>query len=277
MTFDLSLADIEAAHPGTFNQRVRAVEVRVIGPVPVEGLHGTLRNSGFSRYRSRDGGTKTRIQDVDVLVLSAYERGDVAMFRRRPEMLDVFEGTGLASTWTIELPLNNDIDFAFVVDVELTFDYEAGFDRQLETLLRSAVLPPEATRATTSFSLRWDLPDRFFVLQSTGVAELEIGLEYLPHQHLDPQVRSVSVQLLGADGPLRTVVDLSVGAPGVSAVAVRTDTDGRVASDDPALGALTGHPVLGTWPVSLPGDPDVRDAIHDVLLFVEYDYRPRGA
>ncbi len=81
MTFDVALPDIERAHPGAFNQRLQAVEARVVGPVPVEGLHGTLRNSGFSEFRRRDGQTKFRVQDVETLVLSALDRGDVAMFR----------------------------------------------------------------------------------------------------------------------------------------------------------------------------------------------------
>lgn len=279
MTFDVSLGDIERSHPGTFNQRIQAVEARVVGPVPIEGVHGILRNSGLSEYRRRDGQTKFRVQDVETLVLSAHERGDVAMFRSRPEMLGVFEGAGLASTWTIEFPPEaNDIDYEFVVDVELTFHYEAGFDRQLEVDLRSAPLPPEATRASTAFSLRWDLPDRFFVLQSTGASELEIGPEYLPRHHLDPIVRSVSVQLLGADGPLGAGIDVGIGAPGVAEIAVQSNADGRVESANPALAPLAGQKVTeGVWTISLPGDPAVRADVYDVLLFIEYDYTPRGA
>ena len=279
MTFDVALADIEQAHPGTFNQRLQAVEARVVGPVPVEGLHGTLRNSGFSEFRRRDGQTKSRVQDVETLVLSAFDRGNLTMFRPRPEMFAVFEGAGLASTWTLELPpSSNDIDFEFVVDVELTFHYEAGFDRHLESSLRSAPLPPEATRATTAFSLRWDLPDRFFVLQSTGSAELHIGPEYFPHHHLDPVVHSVSVQLLGVDGPPGAGLDVGIGAPGVAALAAQTNADGRVPSSDPALATLTGRPVSdGTWPISLSTDPDERADVRDILLFIEYDYTPRDA
>ncbi len=139
-------------------------------------------------------------------------------------------------------------------------------------------MAPEATRATTSFSLRWDLPDRFFVLQSTASAELEIGREYLPRHHLDPVVRSVSIQLLGVDGPLGAGHDVGIGAPGAAAVAVQTDAGGRVPSADPALAALTGHPVSdGSWAISLSADPDERADVHDVLLFIEYDYTPRGA
>ncbi|MFR9773795.1 hypothetical protein [Nocardia sp. SC052] len=279
MTFDISLDDVERTHPGAFNQRIQAVEARVIGPVPIEGLHGTLRNSGFSQYRRRDGQRKFRVQDVETLVLSAHDRGDMAMFRPRTEMLGVFEGAGLASTWTIEFPPSaNDINYEFVVDVELTFHYEAGFDRQLEINLRNTPLPPEAKRANTAFSLRWDLPDRFFVLQSTGAADLELGPEYFPRHHLDPMVRSVSVQLLGADGPLGAGLDVGIGAPGVAAVAVTTNAKGRVESSNPTLAPLTGRSVTdGVWPISLSDDPNVRADVYDVVLFVEYDYTPRGA
>jgi hypothetical protein len=248
----------------------------VVGAVPVGGLTGQLRNAGVSEYRRRAGDSKFRVQDVETLILSAHTRGDDVVFRARPEMLGVFEGAGLASTWTLEFPPeSNDIDFAFLVDIEVIFHYEAGFDRQLETQIRTAALPAEATRATTSFSMRWDMPDRFFLVQSVGLASLNIGPELLPRNHVDPTIHSVSVQLLDANGPVGAGQQFGIGGPGVAEVAVATDANGRVAAGDAALVPLAGQPVIGDWPVSLAGTAEERAGVYDMILFVEYNYTPR--
>ena len=278
MTFEIGLDDIERTHPGSFNQRIQSIEVAFIGPLPREGISGTLRCAGVSEFRRADGESKFRVQDVETLVLSAHGRTDAALFRPRPELLDVFEGAGLASSWTIEIPPeSNDLDFEFLVDVELVFHYEAGFDRALEERLRAIEPAAETTRASTSFSLRWDMPDRFFLLQNGGETTLEIEPAHLPRHHLEPVVRSVSLVLLAVDanGTGIATRSLALGAPGIVAVDLESDADGRVPSATGALAALTGRPVEGAWPVRLGGSAEEREMVHDVLLFVEYDYTAR--
>lgn len=277
IAFDTLLGDLERDYPGSCNHRVQAVEVEVVGLVPSQGLRGTLRNSGVSQYRALDGTTKWRLQNIDTMLLSSYGRDDAAVFRFRPEMLGVFEGVGMASGWTLRYPPDvNDVDFRFVVDVRVTFHFEALFDRALEATVRALPVPPEALRATTSASLRHDRPDRFFLLASQGSTTVPFGPEHLPHHHLDPEVRSVALQLLPGDGPLPTV-PLTLTAPGGATADVTPDATGRVASDDPALAALAGGPLTGEWALSTTATAQDRAAVYDLLLFVEYGFTPRGA
>ncbi|OJF11385.1 Tc toxin subunit A-related protein [Couchioplanes caeruleus] len=275
--FNTLLSDLERSYPGSFNHRVQSVEVTLIGLVPSGGLRGTLTNSGVSQYRSLSGDTKWRLQDIDTMLLSAYTRNDAMMFRPRPELLGVFEGVGMASGWTLRFPPEiNDVDFRFIVDVQVTFHYEAQFDRALAADVAARPLPAEALRATTSFSLGNDFPDRFYLWQHSGTATVTIGPEHLPHQNLDPRVRSVSVQLLGA-GTNPPPVPLTITAPGGAGAAVTPDAAGRVPSGDPALAALAAAPVGGQWVLATTAGPGDRAGVENILLFIEYDFTPRGA
>jgi hypothetical protein len=275
--FNTLLSDLERSYPGSYNHRVQAVEVNLIGLVPPGGLRGTLTNSGVSQYRGLDGGTKWRLQDIDTMLLSAYTRGDAMMFRPRPELLSVFEGVGMASGWVLRFPPEiNDVDFRFIVDVQVVFHFEAQFDRALADTVAALPVPAEALRATTSFSLGNDFPDRFYLWQNTGTGTITVGPEHLPHQHLDPTVRSVSLQLLGSPaGP--TPVPLTITAPGGATADVTPDADGRVPSGDLALTALAAAPVPGNWGLTSTADPGDRATVDNILLFVEYDFTPRGA
>jgi hypothetical protein len=86
----------------------------------------------------------------------------------------------------------------------------------------------------------------------------------------------VSLQLLRGAGPLPSI-PLTVAAPGGASADVTPDGDGRVPSTDPALAALAGAYVQGDWTLATTVDGDDRSAVHDILLFVEYDYTERGA
>ncbi|MFI5495923.1 hypothetical protein [Actinoplanes sp. NPDC051859] len=270
--FDTLLSDLERSYPGSYNHRVQAVEVNLIGLVPSGGLRGTLTNSGVSQYRSLAGDTKWRLQDIDTMLLSAYTRNDAMMFRPRPELLSVFEGVGMASGWVLRFPPEiNDVDFRFIVDVQVTFHYEAQFDRALATEIAARPVPAEALRASTSFSLGNDFPDRFYLWQNAGTATITVGPEHLPHQHLDPKVRGISLQLLGAGS-----VPLTITAPGGATATVTPDATGRVPSSDPALAALTTGAVGGEWGIATTANPADRATVENILLFIEYDFTPRG-
>ncbi|MGW6737576.1 Tc toxin subunit A-related protein [Streptomyces sp. NPDC055013] len=276
ISFDTLLFDLEREYPGSYNHRVQAVEVAVVGLVPDGGLRGTLVNSGVSQYRALDGTVKWRLQNVDTMLLSSYGRDDSVLFRPRPELLNVFEGVGMASGWTLRYPPDvNDVDYRFIVDVQVTFHFEAQFDRALAAQITAAPLPPEALRANTSFSLGNDFPDRFFLWRSQSAATLPIGPEYLPHHHVDPVVRTVSLQLLGRDGSTPPI-PLTLTAPGGANADVIPDANGRVPSTTSALAALHGADVLGEWGLATAADPADSSAVYDVLLFVEYSYTRRG-
>ena len=99
----------------------------------------------------------------------------------------IFEGAGVASTWHLELPKAiNDIDYGALLDVRLTFYYQARFDPSCATACcqHLATLPGFTSRQR-AIPLRWIYPDAFFAFQGTGALAFSAGGRRLPEQR-DP-------------------------------------------------------------------------------------------
>ena len=110
-------------------------------------------------------------------MLSDYDlRLDALMVDDDRRRLRVFEGAGVASTWTLELPQEvNDLDYDAITDVRLTFTYEGRFDPDLrDTVIQELATRPQANERQRPLPLRWLYPDAFFAFYETG--ELEITL-----------------------------------------------------------------------------------------------------
>ena len=141
MDFDISIPQVVADHPGTYRHQLAAVEVEVDGFLPFGGLHGRLINSGIGRFRDAAGGSQVRLQGVDTLVLSPFERRQDGMILvSRREMRGLFEGNSVASGWSLEIPRSvNDLDYRGIFDIRLAMYFECLFDR---TLFQQDSQPP---------------------------------------------------------------------------------------------------------------------------------------
>jgi Tc toxin complex TcA C-terminal TcB-binding domain len=101
LEFETNAADFDRAYPGAYLRKIKKVEVVVEGLLPPGGVHGTLKNSGISRDRKRDGTQFFRVQPKETLFLSQYNpRSDIAIFQPDQRVLDVFEHCGsTARVW----------------------------------------------------------------------------------------------------------------------------------------------------------------------------------
>ncbi len=86
---------------------------------------------------------------------------------------------GVASAWTLELPRAvNEIDYASLVDVRLTFTYEARFDPALEErVLAELATRPGVNERQRPVPLRWLFPDAFFSFYGSGVLDVTLGVD----------------------------------------------------------------------------------------------------
>ena len=139
MDFQTDLDDFDSVYPGTYAGRIEHVEVTVDGIIPARGVSGALTNAGISSYRtpSASGGTpKQRVQNRETQIISDFDvRADALVDSPDHRQTGIFQGAGLASTWTLSLPkdVNQQLDFNTLVDVRLTFTYRARFDPDLRT------------------------------------------------------------------------------------------------------------------------------------------------
>ena len=254
MTFETALRDFDIRHPGLYGQRVQSIEVEMIGLMPPEGVKGTVRAGGISRYRTADGGERTRIHTTDTMALSEFAvRGDAFVYRADPRMHGLFEGQGVASTWELELPRrSNNLDYRMITDVRLVIYYNARFD----PALKQAVLGRPAVDGelvhVRDLLLRYDFPEAWYGFLDTGRMSFELTDRYLPRNETNFRTEKVSLRLLLADGVPPEDVSVTLKLPGKAAVTADTDADGGIAAAPGSAleGKMGGH-LLGTWELSV--------------------------
>ncbi|WP_345801299.1 hypothetical protein AAIB33_17860 [Microbacterium sp. AZCO] len=288
--FQTDLADFDLKYPGTYAGRIEAVEVAVDGIVPARGLSGTLSNAGISHYRTpatAGGVLKHRVQTSETLVISDFDpRRDALLDHPDARRLRVFEGAGVASSWTLEFPKDaNELQFASLIDVRLTFTYTARFDPDLkQTVLADLAARPGANDRTRPFPLRWVFADAFFAFYGSGVLAFSLGRTDFSATETAPVLTGLSLvasatPAAGADGLV-----LSVTAPGSAPVKVTTAPDGSVEAT--ALrAAVTGQSALGDYRIEVAaadnpgrvhdGALDLDD-IDNIALILSYSFTPRA-
>jgi hypothetical protein len=288
--FETSIDDFDRAFPGTYSGRLEAVEVDVEGLLPATGLHGTLTNNGVSSYRM-PGSTdlKFRLQPKETLVLSDYaKRSDELLLPTDPRVRGVFTGAGVASSWRLELPKAvNDLDYGSLLDVKLTFYYQARFDADLrDAVLASLAALPSINAGQRAVPLRWLYPDAFFRLQDSGSLTITLGTGDFPRSQASPQLTSIGI-VLATDGSVSAdgiAVDLAT--PGHPApVRATTAAGGIISGTSGSWLPLGTGPAFGAYTLSIPADANpglVTDGVLDlapignVALVLGYSYTARA-
>ncbi|EIV91294.1 tetratricopeptide repeat protein [Frankia sp. QA3] len=292
MAFETRIEDFDLAFPGTFQRRLEKVEVEIDGVLPPGGVRGVLTNGGISRDRTPDPDVVTvRIQPRESLVLSEHRiRDDAFVFPADPGRRGVFEGAGVAGTWTLELPrAANDLDYRAITDVRLVLYYQAGYDADLATELsaRLATLAGRNQHAR-SLPLRWTDPDAFFQFQDTGRLGFAVTPLDFRHNELDPQLTHLAVLLVPDPGVDPSGWKVRLGTPAhPDTVVGQPTTEGAVTADaghpwEPlAAGPATGDYLVEIRAEENPGlvvDGRLDLApVQDVVLVFEYSFTPRGS
>jgi tetratricopeptide (TPR) repeat protein len=278
--FETALLDFDRRKPGCHIQKIRRVEVIVDGLIPPEGLHGTLTNSGVSFFRNRQGVKKTRLQKPETMLLSRFAmRDDSLVFPPQEETLELFENTGVATGWILDIPpRQNDVDYLALVDVKLVLYYDAFFSNAVAAVA-NAELAAEPNTYSFGFGLAFEFPEAFFELQSTGEVVFTLSDIELPYYQTDPRITNLTLILESNDGaPVNAIgVDVEATTAAIS-VTDTTDANGQIAADPaagPPLNAFLTQSLLDTWRVRVrpPANPA---AYSNIFFWVEYSYTPRA-
>ncbi|MDQ1376585.1 MAG: hypothetical protein QOE15_758, partial [Acidimicrobiaceae bacterium] len=288
--FQTDLDDFDSRYPGTYAGRIEHVEVAVDGIIPARGISGSLTNAGISHYRtpsSAGGAVKHRVQNRETQIISDFDpRTDALVDSPDRRQLGIFEGAGLASSWTLSLPPDvNEVDFASIVDVRLTFTYRARFDPDLRsTVLAELASRPNAHVRQRPFPLRWVFADAFFAFYSSGILDISLRTGDFAATETKPVLTDLSLVVAATPHAKVAGIKLAVTAPGAAPVTVTTGADGTVAAAD--LGAaVTGQSAIGAYRIGLAaadnptwvtnGALDL-GAIDNIALVVGYSFTPRG-
>jgi hypothetical protein len=297
MDFETRIDDFDYVYPGTYAGRLEGVEVELVGLVPPSGVSGSLTNSGISGYRTPAGvsasassGLKYRVQPRETLVISDFSaRNDIALISPDARQRRIFEGAGLVSSWRLELPREiNDIDYAALLDVRLTFLYKARYDPDLhQQVIAELESRPDIHARQRGIPLRWIYPDAFFRFQDTGILAFSQKAQDFASNETNPVITSVGV-LIGTGGvSLPEPITFGLSLPGTAVITASTDASGiadGTAQNNP-LGSLVGGSALGDYTLTMNSTDNpqfVKDGRFDlspivnIVLILGYSFTPKG-
>ncbi len=162
------------AYPGIYGLRIRAVTAvarTYSGTGPVRGL---LSNLGLSVVSRSTGEQHVALRGQDALPLSQFRlEDDMAVFGLPDEALLIFEGSGIETIWTLELPgLANANGLGNLADLELTFDLRASFSPELREQHLASL--PTSTRRLVLVSAAKQEPTPIQALLDEEVSQVAI-------------------------------------------------------------------------------------------------------
>lgn len=296
VNFETKLEDFDRRHPGSYMRKIKAVEVYVEGIINADGISGYLRNTGVSLYRTRDNDVKVRLQPRETAMLSSYNlKQDIAVFRPSQESNGVFEGSGVATAWSLGIPRDaNDINYDAVSDIKLILYFDAFHDPVLEDTVRAAL--PDSGEWARAFSLRFNFPDAFFFLLEQGSTTIDIARRDFPYNQVNPEILRFAIYVITEEDQSPQGIQLSISNElGAHAAEAQTGVDGTVTSDpDNAANPLNvfhDDNTIDRWSLSLDAEVNpelfheepegsgitrVR-GIKDIVLAIDYRYDVAGA
>lgn len=287
LEFETDLYEFDRRHPGTYAQRIEAVEIQVIGALPEGGVRGTLAVGGVTRYRQKDGQTAQRVHQVDTMILSEYVlRNDAFLYQAETGVRGLFQGFGLGATWSLHLPRrSNAFDLRRIYDVQIVVYYTAQHDPVLRRQVLEAPLRPDEMATLTTYSLRHTFPDAWYAFYRDAAARFTLSRFELPPNQRDFAVQGAYLMVETVDGVDNAGIDVRVTGPGGVDAVVTTNAEGVVSTEDAALAGLVGEDPIGDWgmavvggaPVNVDGEV-VPDRVYNVRLGLEYtfDYLPES-
>lgn len=127
----------QSAYPGTYSHRLKNVTVQISSIDSPRPIRGILQNQGISILSSLgENGQEVRnvsIGSPEALPLSEFRmKDDMLVYGLPDEALSPFEGVGVETFWSIQLPVEaNPFGFDDLLDILITFDVRALYSAEL--------------------------------------------------------------------------------------------------------------------------------------------------
>jgi hypothetical protein len=265
MEFTLSLFELNKRRPGVSQQRIKRVDIQVIGLVPITtGFTGRIIHHGSFLLRDKDStpepgagsfiptdqqladafaklnngatqgvpiaGIIPFLLDEDILELSpdplSPDLGDPD-----PQAVRLLEGYGPAGGWRLEI---ENIDLRLITDVILKLtcvqpESDADLSRRVKGLIAAyeqELSSEDHLDLITPFSLRQQFPDTFSQLVG-GQASLSLRREDFPPKITDLNLKTVVAQALDQQKKGIEGLALAIARPGTTLDLTRsTHADG---------------------------------------------------
>lgn len=140
ITFNTLLDWFDDGARGEYLRLIKCVKITVLATVPpLSGIHARLHNTGESTaVVTEDGGQNfvkkraSRTFGETVILDSPFNASGRFVLNYQDAMLLPFEGLGVETQWTFELPRDcNRFNFDSIADIVMTIEYTADFSKEL--------------------------------------------------------------------------------------------------------------------------------------------------
>ena len=168
VTFNSLMDWFDWDFPGHYLRLIKSVKVTILALVPpIDGIHAMLSNGGESSVvvKQPDGSfVKQRAMRTfgeEIALDSLYNDTGLFVLDYNDPMFLPFEGLGVESLWTLELPIaTNRFNFDTIVDVFFTIEYTAYYDKNY----RAEVIQRLSNTASMDYmvDLRAAFPDEWY-------------------------------------------------------------------------------------------------------------------
>lgn len=184
--FDAPMSWFDRDFPGHYLRMINNVSVTIVALTGSgQGIHATLSNNGMSRIVVDPyiGEASIVYRQPESVALSQTTNAN-GLFQLVPNdpLLYPFEGTGVATSWTLEMPKGaNPIDFESIVDVIFTINYTAKESRDYRSKVLQDLGQDEngyvKVSANRFFSLAEEFPDAWYYMQNP---DMSTNANYFP-------------------------------------------------------------------------------------------------
>jgi Tc toxin complex TcA C-terminal TcB-binding domain len=271
---------LRLAYPGTYGYRIRDVNVKATGLSPRLPARGMLTNSGVSLISRPDGKAELSLRPQEGYPLSEFQfQRDMDVFGLPNEALTLFEGSGIETLWSLELPpVANPDGLAGISDIQITFDLQAQYSPELS--LTDAAGAQSTQRYVLMSAQIW-AAQALDALRSNGSAVFELDPRNLPLPAQEKN-RTLTNALLfvaqaSAQDAKATVKTASPGGPVIVTLQENTAISNAppfvATASTPAspLNALVGRPFDQLFILEIQGSGNADfSAAADVVLGLEY-------
>lgn len=174
ITFNTLMEWFDDDFQGQYLRLIKCVRVTVLALVPpVEGIHATLQNTGESsvvvtEYGGHNFSKKRALRNFGerVSLDAPFNESGLFVLNYEDPMLLPFEGLGVETQWTLELPrANNRFNLDTIADVMLTIEYTAEHSSIYERELRASRMGVDA-QEDAAIPLRLQFPDAWYHLKN---------------------------------------------------------------------------------------------------------------
>ncbi|MBE7385211.1 MAG: hypothetical protein F6J95_027900 [Leptolyngbya sp. SIO1E4] len=280
LIFETPMSLFDRRFPGNYLRLIRQVRISVIALVPpTRGISATLTSAGISRVAIQGSVFQTTVirRDPEIVQFTSPINSN-GLFELNPqtEMLNPFEGNGVDTRWSFDLPkASNPFDFNTIADVLITIDYTALHSEDYRQQVLQQLDP--SISGDRAFSFRNEFADAWYDLHNPEQTATPGTVKFTTRRaDFPPNINDLTLS------NIRLYFALKEATPWPQGQAIALSTNNQEGSPIPDEKGIARFPLIQLssadqeWQLAIPENAEVQrlfsdNLIDEILLIVTYD------